>query len=518
MLRSACKRTHGARRSLWETRHMKRRITKAAVALGAACLALAGLAPLAHASTVVVLPRAIEAYDVGGAASGIIATAAVRPSIFDPLAQAGNLYAEATLSSQADGTSASIAAQIFPGKFGIGAVGCAGLKGWVQAAYPEAGGCKEAQEDTLLAAGRSTIGAGLGAPQLDDVLNTFLDRTEVKAGNMRAEAHFGTSSATVTTQRYALLTAPGGPPAVEAVSMSVTADTYLSSEQRVGHKVRSAIKDLSILDGVLQIGSLVSTASTESTALMADAVAGLTFSDVTALVDGKQRRATIDGSGVHLNDPALNKDQNLGLTETFNDALLKAGITITVGSPTKIVDGTSADASVGGLLIAFHGTAPSVKVPDEVAPVVAQIIGQIPTSCLNDFGGPLPLCFGPGVLPGFGSEVVYSMVLGSAASHAIAFPAPVIVPDPGCVANCGSGGPGPIIGPIGDPNLPEFCCPEVPKGAPVQPSTGTVVQQGPLVGLVARLPAAVLLWLGAAFLVLAVGMAMGPSLRHARAN
>jgi hypothetical protein len=483
---------------------MKNRLASAAAAIGVALLSMGAFPTTAHAGST-------DIYDAGGSGQGILFTAAVRPSIFDPLVQGGVAYSEATLSSSGGGASGSFAAALYPGKFGIGALGCSGAPGgpWHQAQYPPAGVCNEHEEGALVARP-----ASLGNANLDMVMDTAFTNTDVKTGYMSADAHLDESHSLVRMQRVALVPDPSQPSPFEVGSVTVAADGERTADHAT-HSVRSSVKDVSLLAGALTIAEIVSTTHTLSDGVTATADATLTFKDVRAFVSGAYHHATIDNEGVHIDDPTLTRAQNLSQTESFGDSLADANISITVGTPVELVDGSAADASVGGLTLAVRGTVPSVKVPSELAPVITEVIKQIPTKCLNDIGGPLPLCFGSGVVPGFGSQVVYSISIGGASSRSVAYAGYVYTP-PVCTQNCGGFVPpgGPITYPT--PDIPTFGPGPVAGDQPVQQiQPGPTTAGGPLVGLVARLPAAALIWAGAAFLILAVGTALAPSLRDA---
>src|SRR5439155_14960773 len=124
-------------------------------------------------------------------------------------------------------------------------------------------------------------------------------------------------------------------------------------------------------------------------------------------------------NGIHSDDPRLSRAQNLSLSEQITDLLAQAGIALAAASPTKIVDGANAETSVGGLTISMDATVPVVSVPQEIAPVLAKIINQIPTHCGPDFGIPAPICFGPGILPNFGSEARVTFTIGSTDAFAV---------------------------------------------------------------------------------------------------
>src|ERR1041384_8175068 len=121
------------------------RVARVAAALGAACLLLAPTAFAAHADT-----PALPIYSATGVAQGLVTTFALRPSILDPLLQAGSNYASAAISSQGDGQAHSLAAQVYPGGIFVGFLGCPSpLPAWVQASYPTTGACPKDAHSTL---------------------------------------------------------------------------------------------------------------------------------------------------------------------------------------------------------------------------------------------------------------------------------------------------------------------------------------------------------------------------------
>jgi len=280
----------------------------------------------------------------------------------------------------------------------------------------------------------------------------------------------------------------------------------------VQNVVTSTAKDISLLGGILKIGTLTSTSVASSDGTTGDAKGTLTFAGASILANGARHDVTIDNNGIHSNDKGLSRDQNLALGEQINDLLAQAGITIAAATPTKILDGASGESSVGGLVISLDGTVPQVPVPQEVAPTLAKLINGIPTQCLSDFGIPAPICFGAGILPGLGSEARLTFTIAATDAFAVAGLGFTVSPVSGCTGVCGG-----IAPPITAPSvLPAFNGNQ-PQPL-VQPTAAPQAGQFRLFGLVARLPAIALLWAGLGLVVLAMGFAYGPSLRHARAR
>jgi hypothetical protein len=164
-------------------------------------------------------------------------------------------------------------------------------------------------------------------------------------------------------------------------------------------------------------------------------------------------------------------------------------------------------------VISLDGTVPQVPIPQEVAPTLAKLINSIPTQCLSDFGIPAPICFGAGILPGLGSEARLTFTIGATDAFAVGGLGFTVPPVSVCTGLCGGGVVPPQVGPS---VLPVFNN-QGPQPL-VQPSQAPQTGGFRLFGLVARLPAVALLWAGLALVVLAMGFAYGPSLRHARAD
>lgn len=480
---------------------MRRSIAVTAAALGAACLLLF---PVAQAQGQLDAP--LEIYDTSGVGQGIVTTFAVKPSIFDPLAQGGLYYTSSSTSSQGGGRSYTVASQTFPGLFAVGAIGCAGLHGalWAQATYPETDRCRGRQEATLYEP--QPINTGQDA--FDDAANAVIDHVDFSLTHVRALADHGFSDALVESVEYGLTGADGE--LVVTVEDFDLQTTSTATPSQVAQRTVVLAKGVRLLGGGISIDTIRSAAQTNSNGTAGAADATLTFTGVTVKVDGKERRATIDNDGVRVTDPALTRKQRIGLNEQIEERLARAGVTIAASSPTEIVEGSTAEASVGGLSIAFSGTLPSVAIPSELAPVLSQVLEQIPTRCLSDFGAPIPLCFGAGVVPGFGSELPLTLQIGSANAFSAASANPLFSVGPDGPTDVFD--PAPVAGSQPDAFVPPTTTDQPPVEQPE--ASEPFVQGGSARGLVARLPAAGLLWGGFLFLVLAVGAGLGPSLRH----
>lgn len=475
---------------------MRKLVAGAAAALGAVSLILF---PIASARAEVV---PLPIYQATGISQGVLTTLALRPSIFDPLLEIGTNYTKTTITSEGGGITHSFAGQVYPGSLVVGFAGCGGsgipqigstlTKGWVQASYPAGGGCTQSAHTTL---------AGLPSSPLSQIAS-------IAGGDMRTTATQSSAAASIETARFIL----SGGPAAQALSIGslITSTSTVATDKAVQNIVTSTAKDISVLGGLIKIGTLKSTSIATSNGTTGDAKGTLSFADATIDANGARRAISIDNAGIHSDDPQLSRDQNLSLSEQINDLLAQAGITIAAASPAKIIEGASGESSVGGLTISLAATVPSVQVPQELTPILGKIINSIPTQCLSDFKIPAPICFGPGIIPNFGSEARVTFTIASTDAFAVGGLGEIFSPGGGCTT-CG-----PSIGPIAGPSVGPVITP-----AP-QPLTSPPAVQGTpqirLFGLVARLPAVALLWAGLALLVLALGFAYGPSLRHARAR
>ncbi|HLW17690.1 MAG TPA: hypothetical protein VKV69_10075, partial [Actinomycetota bacterium] len=359
---------------------------------------------------------------------------------------------------------------------------------------PAGGGCATSAQHTM---------ASLPASPLTQVAS-------IAGGDLSATAGQDNGSASIQTTRFNV--SAGATQQVLSIGAMTTSSKATAAGKAVQNVVTSTAKDINLLGGLIKIGSLTSTSIATSDGTTGDANGTLTFADATITANGATRAISIDNNGIHSDDPQLTRAQNLSLTEQINDLLVQAGITLAAASPAKIIDGASGESSVGGLTIALDATVPSVPVPQEVAPVLGKIINAIPTQCLSDFHIPAPICFGPGILPGLGSEGRVTFTIGSTDAFAVAGLSLPFSPGGGCTGTCGS-----VIPPITPPSIAPAITPVGPTQAVSSPPSVQGVQLR-LFGLVARLPAVALLWGGLAMLVLAMGFAYGPSLRHARAR
>jgi hypothetical protein len=480
------------------------RIAQGITALGAACIFLAPFAGSARADE-----SPLPVFQATGVGQGLRTTFATVPSIFNPLIEVGTNYTIASIDSQGGGQNNALAAQFYPGTLAVGALGCGGSlppqflpltnELFVKASYPKAQGCDTHASNTIL----SLPGNGTGNKQLDTLLQTL----SMKTGDLHVATDPLQSSSSSATQGLTLA-APAMSPLLSFGSLSVTG-TAKAIGKSVQNVVTATAKNISIAAGAVTIGSMISTSTATSNGTVGDAQGTLTFADVKVQLGGSKYAASIDNTGVHVNQPGLSRDQNLGLTEEITEVLTHAGIMLNAASPTKIIDGASGEAAVGGLIVSIDASVPPVPIPPELAPVLAQVINKIPTQCPLQQEG-VPICFGPGVLPGPGSNGRLTFNIASTDAFAVGG---LSIP-----GSFGGGIPNPTFGPpVSAPSVLPVTPGTGPQPLTQQPVTGT---SGPLhlFGLIARLPAVALLWAGLGLLILAMGYAYGPSLRHVRAR
>lgn len=476
---------------------VRTKVVALGAALGGALLLLAPLAPTAGAGT-----NSLDIYAVQGAAQGLVFDFTIEPSIFTPLVHAGIGYAESTATSQGGGSAYALASPVYPSKFAIGALGCAGLPGhqWAQAKYPPAGGC-ETKDD----------GAAIRYPDISRGEGEVL--TLESTGN-HAAAGEGTASALASAGRTALRGGnPASPPFLQVESLRVEGLSRRTT-RLVEQTSRVTATGISLEAGGIKvlIDTVASTAFSRSDGALGTARGTLTISGVSVLAGGTRHEATIERDGIHVRDPLLNRDEQANLDHTISAALDAVGVTITVSHPVEIVDEAAAEATVGGLLITIRGTVPSARIPRELAPVLRQVFEAIPEKCLYELLPPpldAPLCFGEGVLPGPGSPMVANVNIASAVASSLAaegFSFDFEVPSDG------AGAPGGLTGGLGGPVVAGG--PFTPPPAPAPPEAAPPSQQPAAYGLVARMPSAALAGTGAAFLVFALGLLLAPSLRR----
>ncbi len=329
-------------------------------------------------------------------------------------------------------------------------------------------------------------------------------------------------------------------PIIQITSLDVVSESIRRLDH-VEHMARTVVNGITI--GVsealkVSIGKLVAMAETSSDGASPAARASLKLSDVGVVMNGTEYRATIDETGIRITgfteDAAVipgfvPQDVNQALQVLLDQANVRIG----TAQGTETVEDVAADASLSGLLITFTGTVPNVFIPNAVSELLyGTIVPQLPealrkefiegSTCYKEDLKPrlpeqltsnlpdLPVCFSAQLIPGPGSGTVTTLSLGTVRSLSAAVQSEAIAA-PGTDGGIDGGLiPEPPLGGI---------VPPIDGGFPQDPggNGGTVGRQPVLTGLVARLPSWALFGAGGALLLLAMGIAIGPSLRQWRA-
>ncbi|MGH2794160.1 MAG: hypothetical protein ACRDKG_07615 [Actinomycetota bacterium] len=460
----------------------------------------------------------VESFQATGEARGFDVAFTFQGSLFERLLDLGIPLARSTVSSDGGGSSRGSAAQLYPGDLVTGQAG-EQIPGYRQAVFP-----KEVATD---------------APDDSHLSDTFRIPGVIAAGPLSIDTgHIVTTATPDRASGRATTNATGLAPVINLTSMDVVSESVRKVDH-VEHDARSVITGISIaLSDALRInvGKLVSTAHTSSDGASPIAETSLKLSNVEVIMNDTTYRATIDQTGIRIT--GLSEDAAVipgFVPQDVNQALQvlldQANVRIATAEGTNTVEDVSSNASLSGLLITFTGTVPNVFIPDVVSRLIYEmLLPNLPKQvqelltrsvCLQEDVMPLlpeqlaenlpalPLCFSPQVIPGPGSGMVTTFSIGSvrslsAAVQAVAFTEPPIVggADGGFGAQPPLGG---IVPPVDGGILP-------PAGG-----GGAAVQQPVLTGLVARLPSAALFVAGGALLLLAMALAIGPSLRRWRA-
>jgi hypothetical protein len=266
----------------------------------------------------------------------------------------------------------------------------------------------------------------------------------------------------------------------------------------------------------IKIGTLVTEATATSDGEEGGGTSSLTLSDVRVLSGGATFGATIDQDGVHVTGPvpgqvpsSLDQSLTLGVSGALSD-LTNSGVTIRTAKAVRIVDGAQSEMSIGGLLIIINGQIPDVTYPAVFGQVLGILTDQFPVICFPPQTG-LPVCLTSQAIPGPGTGGVTTISLGSVDAVAAAS---------GSILSEGSGAGGTTMGATTGVVAPGTTGAPFPTttggGTTTGGTTGTtgVVRPGQLLGRVARMPSGVLTGVGLGFLVVAVALAFGPSLRR----
>jgi hypothetical protein len=367
----------------------------------------------------------------------------------------------------------------------------------------------------------SLFGAETGFP-------TTVGPLGIDTGHLETNARERQASASTTTQRFIFGSDPAAP--LITIGSVRTATSAKAEASRVTQLARTTVKDIVITpnaDLTITIGGLVSEAITGSDGTTSDAAATLTLTNVTVKSGANVYAATIDSKGIHITGPVpegapssidVDLAQNL---QNVTKGLQNTGLTIRTADPVRVIEGANSEASIGGLLIRLTGEVPRVPVAQNlVTQVLAPITDQIETYCpaqderipppFDQIAKRLPVCVSPQLVPTGGTGTITSIAIGSADSLSAASTGFVQTPVGG-----GDGGFGPGPGDLGS-DIPGG---DFSAGGPVPGQPGQPTQTGTprLFGLVARMPAGALLGGGLTFLVIAVAMTIGPSLRRWRA-
>ena len=475
------------------------RIATAVGALGAALVLLLPLATGAGAAT------AVSDYQMTGVARGISVGFGFKDFVIAKVLDLGIPHASNELNTSAGASAAAEAAQAYPGDVLVGALQPqfpGGIPGYSVSKYPPG------QSEN-----RNTTGSIFGN---EIPLPTTVGPLGIDTGHLETNAREKQASASTTTQRLNFGDALA--PLLSIGSISTTSSAKAEAS-KVSQIARSAIHDLVITPSAgltIKIGSIVSEAVATSDGTTSDGSASLTLSGVRVIQGTTVYAATIDSKGIHVTGVApedapssidLDLAQNVG---NVTQGLQNSGLTIRTANAVKVIDGAASEASIGGLLIGLSADIPRVPVAQQLlTQILAPIVTQIPTRC--GLIPQLPVCISPQLIPTGGNGTITSLALGSVDAASAASTGFVQTPIGG-----GTGGFG--GGPVGDLG-PGITGPDFGNGGTV-PNNGQ--QQQPqntrLYGLVARLPASALLGGGLTFLVIAMAMTIGPSLRRWRAT
>ena len=244
-------------------------LARASAVAGATLLFLVPLVNDAGAQT-----TPLPLYETSGVGRGITATFAVEPSIFNPLLDAGLLYAQASTTSQGEGQSYALGAQMFPGTFAVGAatgeVGCDGIPiaPWAQALYPPTDSCDSDQDVTIAEPGRPPFGIADMDPLFDPfqpVFDPIRERLTIKGGELSAHNGRGHSAALVKTSRVALHP-DASLPAIVSIDALTVESTGDALDAAVTHVVTVRATGVELLGGVVKVDSVVTRAMTSSDA------------------------------------------------------------------------------------------------------------------------------------------------------------------------------------------------------------------------------------------------------------
>jgi hypothetical protein len=296
-----------------------------------------------------------------------------------------------------------------------------------------------------------------------------------------------------------------------------TASDAVKEGVRIGQVAVARAQGIELLDGTIRIESLVSRVKVVSDGrAVVEKVAKLEIGRVEVIDSaGKAHRAVIDESGIHIEDPNAPQDLNQTLSVILRQALSRVGVTIQALDTTVTDEGANGQAFSGGLLVNFStggcpactslfGLIPVGIIPDEVFAAIEQATTRCETM---QFG--LPVCFSLGLVPSTSNSLDGTVTLGSTAASVSGALAESF--GGGQVGDVGAAPTGPSGQVLGG----EFTAPPgaaAPGGAAQAPAVQGV-PAGRLFGLASEIPSGALAGVGAALLVLAVGLVLAPSFR-----
>ena len=476
----------------------KIRIAAAAAALGAACLLFTfptGAGAAGPPATT------LDSYSMHGKARGLTITFGFQNFVIPTILDVGVPHAVSNLTSAASGQALSEASQAYPGDVIAGATDPqfpGGFPGYKHVAYPP-GGKIDTETTSSLFGHDTNIPSQLGPIAMEK-------------GHLLVSAAADNSTSRVTSQRVAF-----GPVDITSIQSSSVSTVTTSAGSTV---TRTIIHGITIAPSpmlTIKIGTLVSEATATSDGNQGDGSAALNLSDVRVISGGTTFAATIDQDGVHVTGPvpgqvpsSLDQSLTLGVSGALSD-LTNSGVTIRTAKAVKIINGSQSETGIGGLLIIINGQIPDVTYPAVLNQVLAPIYDRFPVFCppIPNF----PVCITPAVIPGPGVGGVTTISIGNVDAIAAA--------NGSIVSEVPGGGTttGLTTGAAFNPGTTGAPFPTTTGGGTTTGgTTGTTgtPQQTRLFGLVARMPSGALTGTGLGFLVVAVALGIGPSLRRWR--
>ncbi len=501
---------------------MKRKI-RIATTVGALAAAVVVLLPLATGAGAA---TTVSDYQMNGIARGVSFGFGFKDFVLQKILDIGIPHASNDLNTSAGASAMSEAAIVYPGDVLVGALQPqfrGGIPGYAVSTYPPG----QSQNRNVTG---SLFGQEIPLPNQAGPLGVHI-------GHLETNAREKVARSSTTTQRLII----GDPLAPLMTVGSINATSSAEAEgAKVTQVARTIVHDLVITpsaDLAIKIGSIVSQATASSDGTNGDGAAAMTLSDVRVVQGGTEYAATIDSKGIHLTGPIPESTPNLDsididLGQNVSDAtkgLANSGLTIRAAEAFRSVDGAASEASIGGLVVRLSADIPRIPVAQQL---VTQTLGPIidknfPTYCpardpapgigrplpppFDQIAKRLPVCVTPQLIPTGGNGTITSVAIGSV--DAVSAASTGFVPTPIGGGNGGFGGP--VVGGIG----PDLGGPGFGNGGGV-PGSVPAAQPGnsQLFGLVAKMPPGALLAGGLTFLVIAMAMTIGPSLRRWRAT